>query len=100
MRNDILKIIYSAIDELNSQAEPEDQISKTEETVIFGKGSNIGSIELVNLIVSVEQSINDEFNLEINLADERAMSQKDSPFRTVSSLADYIITLIQEKKNG
>jgi acyl carrier protein len=49
------------------------------------------------LIVAVEQNIEDEFDITIILADERAMSQKHSPFRTVRSLVDYIETLIDGK---
>ena len=70
------------------------------QTVIFGKASHLDSLGLVNLIVSLEEAVNDEFNLEIILADERAMSLESSPFRTVSTLADYILLLLREKENG
>lgn len=97
MRNKILDLIYSSIDELNAQSEPGSQLSKTEQTVIFGKESNLDSLGLVNLIVSLEQAVNDEFDVEISLADERAMSQENSPFSTVSTLADYISELLENK---
>ena len=57
------------------------------------------SLGLVNLIVSVEQNIEDDFDVSITIADERAMSQKHSPFRTVGTLADYIEILLKEKEN-
>jgi acyl carrier protein len=100
MRNKILALIFNSIDELNSQSGLDSQLSKTKETVIFGKASPLDSLGLVNLIVSLEQAINDEFNLEITLADERAMSLENSPFKTVSTLADYILLLLKEKENG
>jgi len=96
----LLNIIYNCIDEINVQNEPDKQLSKTDETVIFGKASHLDSLGLVNLIVSLEEAVNDEFNLEIILADERAMSLESSPFRTVSTLADYILLLLREKENG
>ena len=98
MRNQIINLIYGCVDEFNDQAEAKDQLTKTEETVIFGKESSLDSLGLVNFIVSLEQTINDSFDREITLADERAMSQTDSPFKTVATLADYILTLIEEQK--
>ena len=56
-------------------------------------------IALVSLIVAVEQNIEDEFGISITLADERAMSQENSPFRSVRSLADYVETILKEKLN-
>ena len=34
----------------------------------------------------------------VSLDDERAMSQKQSPFRTVETLCDYIATVLQESE--
>jgi hypothetical protein len=34
------------------------------------------------------------------LADERALSMKESPFRSIQSLADYIALRINEAGNG
>ena len=97
MKNKIFQLIYSAIDELNEQREADDQISKTEDTVILGHDSMIDSLGLVNLIVSLEQSVNDEMDVEITLADERAMMMESSPFRTVKTLADFIETLLVQE---
>ena len=69
------------------------------ETRLFGGNSKLDSLGLVNLIVAVEQNIEDEFDITITLADERSMSQKHSPFRTVGSLVDYIEMLLKEKLN-
>ena len=97
MKDKIFQLIYSAIDELNEQREADDQISKTEDTVILGHDSMIDSLGLVNLIVSLEQSVNDEMDVEITLADERAMMMESSPFRTVRTLADFIETLLVQE---
>ena len=39
----------------------------------------------------------DEFEKKITIADERAMSEKNSPFRTITTLSDYIEKLIDNK---
>lgn len=68
------------------------------ETRLFGSRGILKSLELVSLIVDLEEKIADEYGISLILADERAMSQKKSPFRTVSSLGQYIYMLIDETK--
>jgi acyl carrier protein len=70
------------------------------DTRLFGPKGVLKSIELVSLIVDLEEKIADEYCISLILADERAMSQKKSPFRTVSSLAQYISMLLQEIKQN
>ena len=99
MKKKIVEIIYKTIDELNEHRGPEEQISKTEDTEFLGHDSVLDSLGLVNLIVSLEQSINDELDVEITLADERAMMMASSPFRSVSTLTEFIETLIAESES-
>ena len=54
------------------------------------------SLALVSLITDLEEKISDEFDEDIVLADEKAMSQRTSPFRTVESLTEYISKLLEE----
>ena len=49
------------------------------------------------MVVAVEQNIEDEFDVTIRLADERAMSLETSPFKTVGTLTDYIEMILEEK---
>ena len=97
MKVKILQLIYEAIDVLNEQLPDEEQLEKSSDTKLFGSGSKLDSLGLINLVVAVEQNIEDEFDVTITLADERAMSQETSPFRTVGTLADYIEMLLEEK---
>jgi hypothetical protein len=91
---DILKIIYDAIDELNLDLDQEDQIEKGEETTIFGPDSKLDSMGLVNLITIIEEKLEEETGEFHALADERAMSLESSPFKTVSTLKQYISGLL------
>jgi len=93
-REKTVKIIYDAIDEINSINDL--SIKKNNETRIFGGESELDSMGLVNLIVIIEEEINNSMNVQITLADEKAMSQKRSPFRTVETLADYIVVLLND----
>jgi acyl carrier protein len=59
------------------------------ETALFGEGGRLDSMGLVTLVLDVEQAIQDRFGKAISLADEKAMSQRHSPYATVGSLANY-----------
>lgn len=95
-RNDALQAIYSAIQEMNSQLKAERQLSATEDMLIYGEGAPLNSLDLVNLIMSVEQHIMDLTGEELVLASEFAMSRKRSPYRSVSALADYAVEIAKE----
>lgn len=97
MRKDILDFIIREIEDYNEELENPLAIGEGEACVLFGKGSVLDSVDLVRLIVAIEQEAEDHFNRSIDLMDERAMSQKNSPFRTVGTLVDYISNIIEEK---
>jgi len=67
------------------------------ETRLFGDNALLDSAALVSLLVEVEQQINDAVGTDIVLADDRAMSQKRSPFRNIGTLAEYVVMLLSEK---
>ena len=59
-------------------------------------GGRLDSVNVVSLIVELEEQIADHCDVSITIADDSAMSQQRSPFRTVGSLADYIQSLMTE----
>ena len=99
MQNIIIDLIFDTIDKINNEYSDEIQLEKSSHTALLGQGSKLDSLGLINLIVAVEQNVEDKFDITITLADERAMSQEISPFRTVGSLADYIEMILVENKN-
>jgi len=99
MKDLILKNIYKSIKEVNESLDTKILLDKAIETTLFGKTGTLDSLGLINLIVSVEQNIEEEFDFTISLANDRALSQKHSPFSTIKSLADYIEILLNEKSN-
>ena len=96
MENQIKEILFKSVEEINKTLDEDQQLELSTETVLLGKDGNIDSITLVNLIVAIEESIEDELNVEITLADEKALSQKESPFRTIGTLIDYIAQVVKD----
>jgi acyl carrier protein len=74
-----------------------EQGSLQENTRLIGHEAVLDSMGLVSLLLDVEQSILDQFDVVIIIADERAMSQKRSPFRSVETLTDYVLQLVKEQ---
>ena len=92
----IISSIFRSIDEFNQHLPEERQLNKDVNTVLFGEASQLESLELVSLILIVEENLEEEFDTIITLTNERAMSQKRSPFATVARLASYIDSLLKE----
>lgn len=88
--------IYKAVDAFNEQSGKNHQLNKSPTTILFGRGGQLDSLALVSFIIEVEEKINEELGVSIALADERALSQKNSPFSTLQKLTQYVNLLIHE----
>jgi len=89
-------IIYGALAALNAERDPGDQIPMSPDTALFGVDAMLDSLSFVSLITDVEASLNLDHDLEISLADDRAMSRAHSPYATVATLRDYILEVVTE----
>lgn len=94
-RPEILRIIKESLLEVAEQSDISMPENINEEIRIFGGDSLFDSMHIVNIIVLVEEGISDVFNIDITLADEHAMSQSKSPFKTIGTLADYIVNRLK-----
>lgn len=96
MKERIFEIIASAVRDIGEEMEIESLQQVNEKTKLFGSGGALDSLSLVSLIADVEEKIYDTFERSIVLADERAMSQRTSPFRDVESLCAYVEKLLND----
>ena len=96
MKNKIEEIIIEVLTELNEELEKEILNNPTKDTKLYGGSGVLDSLALVSLITDLEERVSDEFDNDIILADEKAMSQKTSPFRNVESLTIYIQKILEE----
>lgn len=90
MQEKIEKIILETLRDLNDELNKDELENPTKDTKLFGTNGALDSLSLVLFITDLEEKISDEFDKEIVLADEKAMSQRTSPFRNVESLNRYI----------
>ena len=95
MRDKIFEIINNAINELNEELDYDSLRNVNEETSIFGGTEGIDSLSLVLLVTEVEAGIYNELDKSITLADEKAMSMHNSPYRSVGALLDFTLQRLE-----
>ena len=98
-RLEILELVKKILKELGEDLLKNELLEVKETTRLFGAKSSLDSMGLVNLIADIEERLSDEYNIDIILANQSAMSRTHSPFRRVGSCVDYIIELIETKTN-
>lgn len=99
-KNDFVELILSSLKDIISEQDENGEIqldSLGESTYLIGRRSILDSLSLVSLIVDIEQKLNEKYGTSITIADERAMSQEKSPFRTIETLAKYVQLLVKEQ---
>ncbi len=97
MNEQIVECLYAAIADINGQRKKgKPPLAESTETALYGSSSELDSLELVNFIVAAEGKIDKQFDTSIVLADDRALAQEPSPFRSVGALAGYIEVLLRE----
>jgi len=87
----MVEIVLDAVRiEMEAVAEPTNFSGDIDEaTPLLGEGAPIDSLGLVSVIVQVEESLRSVDGIDVTLVDEKAMSQRNSPFRSVGALSTY-----------
>ena len=68
-----------------------DRTLPADDAPLLGPGASLDSMELVALVADVEEVVNTRLGVYLVLADDRAMSRKQSPFRDLNALAAYLV---------
>lgn len=90
MQKEIIAALFRAFDEVNPLLPEGRKLVKEDDAAIL---SQLNSLGMVNLIVSVENRIKEEFGVGISLTDEKALMA--NPLQTTTTLADYIASLLK-----
>lgn len=94
-----LAVVKAALHDLLTQNGDEIPTPFDESVVLVGKDAVIDSLGVVSLIVEIEQLLETEHDASITLANDRAMSERNSPFRTVGVLADHVMSLLAQAQD-
>jgi len=97
-KDKIIKILFEAIEEANEIISSEQQLEKSEKTIIFGIESKLDSLGFISLIVAAEQKIEDAFKAEISLLGKDTIISENTKLLTIKDLVDYIFRELNEQK--
>lgn len=99
--DDLTQMIIAATRELAAEQGIEIDTALDANTRLFGEGGLLDSMALVSLVIGVEQALEEKHNVTVALADEKALSQRSSPYRTIGTLAAYAAQeLAARRKSG
>jgi acyl carrier protein len=81
-------VIYNGLSAINEERPRGDKIPLEPDAALFGSDSLLDSLDLINLLTSVEMGLA-EIGYDINLADDEAVVAE--PWTTVEALREYIL---------
>ena len=96
MGDTAIDVVKQAVKDLGHDLGYESLRDPVAETELFGGADGIDSLSLVRIVAEVERIAEEKFAKRIVLADDRAMSKRHSPFRTVGTLAALLAERLAE----
>ena len=94
----VAEVIFRAVDDVNEQLSKKQRLERSLGQVLYdaSDGSqSLDSLGLVNLIVATEQRIEEEFGRTISFPEEWWAEGTAAPFKSIGTLADHIVALLQ-----
>jgi acyl carrier protein len=89
-----LAIVVASLREVIAQSGAPALEAINGDTVLVGKDAVLDSLGVVSLIVEIEQRLEAEHSVSVTLANDKAMSQRNSPFRTVAVLSEHVVAMV------
>jgi acyl carrier protein len=83
--------ILNLLQDFISENEIEIETKVNENTRLIGSSSIFDSFDLVRFVVEVEEFLDEKYGIEIQLASEKAMSRRKSPFISIKTLSNFIL---------
>jgi acyl carrier protein len=71
-------------------------VELSNKTRLIGSDAIFDSMGLVTFLVELEEKLEELYSVEIEIADEKAMSRFRSPFMNIDSLSEFLIEKINE----
>ncbi|MDA0740610.1 MAG: hypothetical protein O2862_01715 [Bacteroidetes bacterium] len=95
MENKVWEILTEILEDYNQGVEKDEELKIEKSAVLFGDGSSVDSMALVNIVLNFEDNLNDEFSTDISLSDDNALNQSTSPYSTIGAIYDYAIKVLK-----
>ncbi len=90
-----MQALRAAIDEVNETRPRDAKIPTDPQTPLIGVEGGLDSLGLVNFAVTAEEQLDEKLGTTLQLSTLIGLSVAESPFRTLTILADYIAANIE-----
>jgi acyl carrier protein len=87
------QVIFDALGRLNRERPADDQIAVSLDTPLLRDDASLDSLGLVFLITEIEETLKQDFGVNVSLVSEESFTGSDSPFRTAGTLLTLILHL-------
>jgi hypothetical protein len=94
MRKMAESIVSEAIIEVNLDQDSDGQIINSPEILLLNSQSNVDSLALVRLLITVERLIEEKTGKSVVVVDESTFDAEESPFATIGTLTAHIENLL------
>jgi hypothetical protein len=102
-KEELLEIIYEAVEEFNQMQEDDEQLEPKADTVLFSRTGFtekgvLDSMGLVNFLVTLDEILDerqDTVGLSFDIS--KALEEKETTLATIGSLAGYILASNPQK---
>jgi acyl carrier protein len=100
LREDILRLVYSAIDDVDARSAEGTPVAKEPEAQLLGGQNGVDSLTFVNLVVALEERIHSGLGKSVVLVDEDSMQLQERPFQSVGALAAYVEKVLGKQESN
>ncbi|MCZ0205472.1 hypothetical protein ACIG54_25320 [Streptomyces achromogenes] len=90
MSDRLLELIGNVVADINERRDEKIPTDDLLHVSLYGDSGVFDSMHLVNFLTLVEEAIEDEYDVEISLTSEKAVSRRISPFSGVGRLIEFI----------
>lgn len=94
-RERIAQAVYQAVDALNAQLKGK-HVDKSLNEPLYGKNSDLDSLDFATFIMEVEDKIKKEFGADIIIAENDLFTGQDGPFATINGVIVYLERVLEE----
>jgi acyl carrier protein len=89
-KEDLVKTIYEAMEELNEQLPEESNPPKEYETVLFGEDGLLDSMGIINLLVILEEKLESNLKISVGLTSDSEILAQPERRWTAAELSSHI----------
>ena len=95
MEKEIERLIIELLKKIGNEKKMLSLLDADSDTKLYGREGNLDSLSLVRFAIELEEAIYEKYGLSISIVDDRAMSQSRSPFKSVGTIKEYILELVE-----